>query len=263
MGGVPCLSPRVKLPCFTRIPSALSPRLIEVTFGVFFKGLGEVTVMTGERGERVVGLEITLVICEFAPLACELAVEGSETTLTREGVAGTATVFPLEVREAMLRGNELGGPFSEGRRSLCAGAGEVRLSSEAATLLGSWGKAEVVLAERPLMLALPEAVRGVDTGFTVVQPLMSLAFEGARGLTGLSEWAVFMGRETDDRVRVDASEGVGISKEFNPACKSQFPGVTSCWGIKRASFKLACQRKQSASSRTHPSHVCHRVRPSD
>lgn len=236
--------------------------------------------MTGERGERVVGLEITLVICEFAPLACELAVEGSETTLTREGVAGTATVFPLEVREAMLRGNELGGPFSEGRRSLCAGAGEVRLSSEAATLLGSWGKAEledvsdnigclagtetdVVLAERPLMLALPEAVRGVDTGFTVVQPLMSLAFEGARGLTGLSEWAVFMGRETDDRVRVDASEGVGISKEFNPACKSQFPGVTSCWGIKRASFKLACQRKQSASSRTHPSHVCHRVRPSD
>ena len=80
----------------------------------------------------------------------------------------------------------------------------------------------VALGERPFMFNFTEAVERAfekdddvldSDGLTVVQPLMSLAFESARGFARLNKKRVFADDVvlvTDKRVRVDVSEGVGI-----------------------------------------------------
>lgn len=74
------------------------------------------------------------------------------------------------------------------------------------------------------MFNLTEAIEKVDVekddeefdrdGLTVVQPLMSLAFESARGFAGLNEERALVDDvlAIDKRVRVEDSEGAGISE---------------------------------------------------
>jgi len=98
------------------------------------------------------------------------------------------------------------------------------------------------------MFNLTEAVERMDVekddeefdkdGLTVVQPLMSLAFESARGFAGLNEERVLVEEVvlvTDKRVRVEDSEGAGISEprvsEFLPERNDgtgYLPGYLEC-----------------------------------
>lgn len=105
----------------------------------------------------------------------------------------------------------------------------------------------VALEERPFMFNLTEAVEKVDVekddeefdrdGLTVVQPLMSLAFESARGFAGLNEERALVDDvlAIDKRVRVEDSEGAGISEprvsEFLPERNGgtgYLPGYLEC-----------------------------------
>lgn len=100
---------------------------------------------------------------------------------------------------------------------------------------------DAVLVERPFTFNLTEAIDSFDVemeddvdkdGFTVVQPLASLALDSARGFaSGLSDERVFVDDvdlETDKRLRgAEDSEGAGISDgrvQFNTL--NSFQGIS-------------------------------------
>lgn len=127
--GVPCVSGLLGVLCLatggealTLAVDALSSRLAsppsDSVFCVLLIGLGEVTVIEGERTLWLVDRELERAEGAFdSPFFCEdlERFEASDITRLREGVAGTpAPVLVLaEMAPAKLRGKELGGPVND------------------------------------------------------------------------------------------------------------------------------------------------------
>ena len=92
---------------------------------------------------------------------------------------------------------------------------EVALDMDTLVRFEAAGGTGVAFGERTLLVAETVEVENVvelgdDDGFTVVQPLMLLALDIARGFATLSEERVDVDRGIEHRVRVEASEGTGM-----------------------------------------------------